>query len=94
MSARERHAAFRMRAKEQTPPQHGTTYAYNVYGCRCPLCQDAMRARNARRVLVPKPLRPRVVVARPRTAPIHAPTSSWWLRDEQTFVATVSERFA
>lgn len=94
MTAAERHAAFRMRAKQQTPPQHGTTYAYNVYGCRCPLCQDAMCVRNARRVWVPKPRRPRVVIARPRTAPANAPTSSWWLCDEQTFTATVAERFA
>lgn len=94
MTASERHAAFRREAKQRTPPQHGTTYAYNVYGCRCSSCRDAMQARNARRVYVPRPRRPRVVVAKPRTAPIHAPSMSWWLCDEQAFTATVAERFA
>lgn len=26
------------------PPQHGTTWAYRVYGCRCDLCRGAKRA--------------------------------------------------
>ena len=94
MTDAERHAAFRARVRGTEPPSHGSTYAYNAYGCRCLVCREAMRAKNAGRVYAPKLRLPRVVIAEPRTAPVAAPTSSWWLCADDQLGQRIKERFA
>ncbi len=42
--------AWRQSKQGQEPPKHGTRYAYDVYGCRCGPCTEAMQAYERKRL--------------------------------------------